>query len=374
MIDFDRNGGSGWTEIRIPYELLWGKAHALGFHESPWGPPHTPARGLELVNLYFLRLQSNLFELPVPSLLGAIGALALARRVRSFDRYWLWTAALVVLFYFAYWHDGIFLGPRFVLVLAPALALWTARFPVTLREAFPRTPAVYRGVVFALVVALALGVGVSIPYRARMYASDFRATRVDFGAMARANGARDAIVLVRESWGAQLIARLWALGVSRSDTERIYRAVDACQLEGAISDLEARGIRGQDAFRQLQPMRGDSLRLVREVLSPDRTLRSLPGASYGEVCQARLRDDRAGFTVLASALALPRDGNVYARDLQARDTLLLRANPGRPVYLIRPTSSELNAPLMMERLSADSLAGAWGTSLLVGSPIATGSR
>ena len=116
------------------YITMWGKSHELGFHEAPWGFPHTPARGLELINLYLLRLQSYFLETPVPSLLFATGALALTRQLTAFDRYILVGSGLLLLSYFAYWHDGFYLGPRFLLPLAPWLALWTARFPAALAE------------------------------------------------------------------------------------------------------------------------------------------------------------------------------------------------------------------------------------------------
>ena len=93
------------------YIAMWGKSHALGFHEAPWGFPHTPARGLELVNLYLLRLQTYFLETPVPSLLFATGALALTRRLTAFDRWALAGSGLLLLSYFAYWFDGFYLGP-----------------------------------------------------------------------------------------------------------------------------------------------------------------------------------------------------------------------------------------------------------------------
>lgn len=357
------NAQTTGAPLLFPYELLWGKAHGLGFHPAPWGEPHSPARGLELINLYFLRLQTNLFELPVPSLIAPIGALALARRVRPLDRFLLWTAAIVVALYFAYWGDGVFLGARFFLVLAPALALWSARFPAEVRTAFPRRHALHHGVGFAIVIALLIGVTVSIPYRAASYRVGFLSMRTDFDALARQRGVRDAIVLVRESWGAQLIARLWALGVPRSETESVYRAVDACLLDQAITRLEHAGVHGPMAYDALRPLMADSAKLVKGVLSPDKTLRALPGSTYSGECGARVLEDRAGFTVLTSALALPPGSNVYARDLHARDTLLLKAYPGRPLFLLRPASSELGAPLVLERLRPDSLAATWRSEL-----------
>ena len=131
-----------WVNIRTTgspllfgYEVLWGAGHELGFHTPPWGDSHTPARGAELINLYMLRLQHYVFETPVPSLVPAILALALTRKLQAFDRYLLSSAGLLLGLYFAYWHDGFYLGPRFVFPLSAILALWTARLLSLIREA-----------------------------------------------------------------------------------------------------------------------------------------------------------------------------------------------------------------------------------------------
>ena len=81
---------------------------------------------------------------------------------------------------------------------------------------------------FALVVSAAIALVMSIPYRALEYRTGYLPMRIDYDSLAQARGVRNAIVFVREAWGSQLIARMWALGVSRTDTESIYRAVDAC--------------------------------------------------------------------------------------------------------------------------------------------------
>lgn len=353
----------------FPFELLWGKSHGLGFHESPWGAPHTPARGLELINIYFLRLQTNLFEIPGPSLLVPIAAMLLMPRLQRFDRYLLATMAVVVVLYFAYWGDGIYLGPRYFILLVPALVLWSARLPAVLRERFPTGELLHRGVGFATMSALLLTSFMSLPYRALQYKNGFLPMRVDFDAMAERQGVRDAIVFVREAWGAQMIARMWALGVTRSQAESIYRAVDACVLDGALRSLEQSGTRNGDAYRQLQAVTGDSARLQTGLLSPDKWLRGLPGKRYPEDCSKRILEDRAGFTLATSTLAHPpRQNNIFARDLHARDTVLIQQYPGRPLYLLRPASSEIGAELVLERLRPDSLANDWGSSLPLGAP------
>ena len=338
------------------YELLWGASHGLGFHSAPWGVTHTPARGLELINLYFLRLQTYLFETPLPSLVPAIASLALVRRLTSFDRYLLVSAGLLVLGYFAYWHDGFFLGPRFFYLLLPVLILWTARLPAVARDRFPGL-GVDRGVLLAYAVSALVGVLVSLPTRVRQYSGGMLLARHDY--MAPGASLDGALIFVRESWGAQLIARLYGLGVTRSVAEGLYRTVDACVLEGAVSRLEAESIRGNAAMDRLRPLTADSLRLVLSTLSPDGTERLLPGSSYSPTCQRRILEDRAGYAFFAPLLAGDAGSNIYARDLHARDTLLLARYPERPVYLLRGESSEVGARLLLEPLKLDSARAEW---------------
>jgi hypothetical protein len=168
-----------------------------------------------------------------------------------------------------------------------------------------------------------------------------------------------ALIFVRESWGAQLIARLWGLGVSRSDSEALYRTVDACRLDEAIAGLEASGIRDESALARLRPMASDSLQLVESELSPDNTERVLPGATYSPACQRRLLEDRGGYSFLAPLLARDVGTNIYARDLHARDTLLLRRYADRPVYLLRAMPNTVGAPLVLEPLRIDSARAEW---------------
>ncbi len=376
--------------LRFGYEVLWGEAHSLGFHAAPWGPPHTPARGLELINLYLLRLQTYLFETPFPSLLPAIAALPLAARLDRFDRYLLVSSGALLGLYFTYWFDGFYLGPRFVYLLLPALALWTARFLPLLRarvgSAWPsrdpskdpgrahagrgaqllhalRSGALYRMAVYGGLTALLIALAQSIPVRAGQYRQGLLAMRWDADSAAAASGVRDALVLVRESWGAQLVARLWALGVPRSTTERIYLNTDACRLEQAIGALEERGVHGEAAVAALRPLLRDSARTIGSPFSPDTTERLLPGTRYSPRCLTRIAEDRAGFTLFPPLLLAHGGRNVYARDLHERDSLLVRAFPGRPIYLLRPATARVGEPPRFYRVPLDSLERAWHTPL-----------
>jgi hypothetical protein len=353
------NANTTGDPLLFGYEMLWGPSHGLGFHQAPWGVAHTPLRGLELVNLYFLRLQTYLFESPVPGLVPAAAALFLTPVLRPFDRYLLWSSVLLVAGYFAYWHDGFHLGPRFFFLLVPVLVLWTARLPGLVRE---RMDAVMHGDRFVLLVygsSALVALGVSVPMRARQYTAEMASTRQDYLAPASALNVERALILVRESWGAQLMARLWALGVPRSEAETLYRGIDTCLLDITMTELERRGVRGDAALDSLTPLLRDSSRVVESTLSPDGTERMLPGARYPALCAQRIAEDRGGYTFLAPILAREAGTNVYARELHARDTLLLSAYPDRPVFLLRAISMEAGAPLGLYPASLDSARASW---------------
>jgi len=185
--------------------------------------------------------------------------------------------------------------------------------------------------------------------------------RLDATALASESGVSNAIILVRESWGAQLLARLWAVGVSRSDAEALYLNVDACRLEEAVGSAERAN--SSASFATFAPLLADSALLVPSTVSPDVTERMLPGARYSSRCLARIADDQAGFTLLAPLLAKDVGTNIYARDLHERDSLLIRDYPTRPVYLLRSAGPESDAPLELIELKRDSLLSSWRSRL-----------
>lgn len=350
---------AGWIQLettgspfRSAYALMWGPNVGLGFHPAPWGPDHTVLRGLELVALYLYRLNIYLFEFPIPSLLPALIALVLAARLAAPDRYLLAAASGVLVLYFAYWFDGLYLGPRFVATLAPIAALWTARLPALVEARIGRGRAM-RSVVFGLGLAVGLALATGVPVRLTQYSHAMQSTRWSPDALARHAGISNATILVRESWGAQTLARLWALGISRPDAERLYRNVDTCVLDGAIRQLEAAHVDSAAALARLVPLQADSSRLIASPLSPDSTERALPGARYEARCVARFVEDRAGFTVFPPALLSRRDDLVFVRDLQERSAAVVRAGQSDAVYLLRRDLD--SGRLMLEPVSRDSV-------------------
>jgi hypothetical protein len=169
-----------------------------------------------------------------------------------------------------------------------------------------------------------------------------------------------ALIFVRESWGTQLMARMWAIGIPRSETELLYGKVDACVLEQRIATLEHAGLRDTTALSALVPLLADSARVVKSPFSLDVTERYLPGSLYTPTCAERIAEDRQGFTLLAPLLYADWGTNVYARDMHERNLALVRRYPDRPLYLLRPPSNALGAPPTLYPLRRDSLTSAWG--------------
>lgn len=343
------NARTTGSPLLFGYDLLWGSGHGLGFHQSPWGPQHTPARGLELVSLNFTRLSVYLFETPFPALLPGAIALWCARAFRPMDRYLLAASGLVIAGYWAYWHDGFYLGPRFMVPLLPVLVLWSARFPVAMRDRLPRTVPAAAALRATLVAGVAYALVSLLLVRVPQYRNAMTSLRVDVAASASAAGVRDALVLVKESWGAQLVIRMWAAGIARSDAEVLYRNSDACKLELALDAIEREGLRDVAARARLAPLRADSVRLMKSTRSPDFTERMLPGMPYPEACETRLAADQSGFSHYAP-LRLVRDGNVYARWLPGREPEIMAAYPGRAVYLLGRAGTGVEAALAWTRL------------------------
>jgi hypothetical protein len=268
----------------------------------------------------------------------------LVTRFGRIERYLLLATGLHGLFYFAYWHDGFFLGPRFVFPWMPVLVILCTRLfqGGTWSAWTPRVRSVVTGAVSAGVLATAI---ISLPVRTSQYRAGLSSMRTDYAAAARQAGVTNSLVFVRESWGAQLVARLWAMDVSRAATAALYSHVDACALDHAVTRLERDSIRGARAESWLSPLLRDSLRVRASTVSPDTTERMLPGARYDDACSARVAADREGYALYPPVVLDRETGNIYVRDFQERDTLIMNRFRDRRVFLLRRDGVDGTSPL-----------------------------
>jgi hypothetical protein len=332
------------------YEALWGASHGLGFHEAPWGDAHTPRRGIELLSLYATRLNTFLFEAPFPSLLPAIVGLFARASLRPIERVLVVGSVVHGALYFAYWHDGYFLGPRFVVPWVPALVLLTIRGMMVAWTAATRSPRWRGGAVGGMVAAVVLTMAFSVPARITQYRSGLTSMREDYGAEARAAGVTHAIVFVQESWGARLIARMWSAGVSRSAASALYAKVDACRLEEALNRAAEAGVTGRSLEAAMRPLLADSLRVRSSAVSPDTTERMLPGIVYSARCRANVELDRAGYALYPPFLLDRSSGNRYVRDFPDRRSEILAEYPDAPAYVTTRRGVDGTAPLAWQRI------------------------
>jgi len=345
--------------LLLGYTVLWGAGHGVGFHQPPWGDAHTPLRGVELMNMYYVALQGTLFETIIPSLVPVIGGLVLARRLRAADRYLLASAMLLTGLYWAYWGEGYFLGPRFLFSLVPVFVLWAARFPAFLHDR-AGDGMVFRATMGALATAAVVSIAYGVPERWRQYTRGFAGERWDIAGEARRAGVKDAIVFVREEWDMQLLARMWALDIPHRDAELFHSQVDACVLERELTRVEAAGLRGDAAATALRPFTADAAKVQIKTVSSGGNLRLVPGTAYTPRCIERFETMRAGVMSIGAALLIQgQDGNLYARELRERGASLLREHPGRAVYLLAPTGPRFGDVPRFTPLRRDSLERVW---------------
>ena len=346
------NARTTGAPLLFAYDAAHGPAHALGFHVDPNGDAHTLRRGLVYASGYLMRFNRFLFEWPVPGLLVVCAVLASLRRGTRWDTLLLALLGSFLAGYAAYWHNGFFDGPRFLLPVAPVLVLYAARAP----EAAARIGHETRRRVARLVVpACVLSAWLvplpfsSVPGRVLSQRGQRTKLKTDVVAQASAAGLDNALVLVREPWRGRLLARLRALGVPQFDAERVVNTVDACALQLALDEADlvpttdaatsrARVLARAGSAGPAAVLRGTiaEARVARAAGGPDvprcrdeeaaDTLGTMPFAMFLRE-QRVLRDGRLGGTV------------VWARDLGPRDSLLRREYGGRRWFLYKPGRS-----------------------------------
>ena len=218
--------------------------------------------------------------------------------------------------------------------VAPVALLWTVRLPAIVAERWGR-PALIAFARWSIVLTVGSGLLLGWPPRWRAYSEYAPARRWDADSTAAAQGITGGLILVREPWGAQVLARLWGRGVPHSEAQQLYQQVDTCVLYLAVQDLERFNVTGEAAVSELRPLRADSAAVVTMAGAADSTLRMLPGTPHPEICRRRLREDRLGTQPFAPLLLAGTGDNRFARDLQERDAQLTRQLRDRQVYQLR---------------------------------------
>lgn len=365
--------GYNWLQhggaMTFGFDLQWGTGHGLGFHEAPWGPDHTLLRGIQLLNGYFLALQMLFSEAPVPALLPAFVALLLVRRLDALDRYLLTGSLLVLLGYVSFWGEGDYLGPRYLIPLAPIIAIWTARFGRVLAQR-KDGPGYRRWGNLTVVLMVISGWMMGVPARWEYYSQSLPFRRVDVSAMTQA-AAADALILVPSPWSSQVLARLRGTGLSRQRAQWLHDRIGLCRLDVALSHGRQSETAGpQEVEQLLLPLTADSAGMVRDLQTgaPGDPFAGIEGAngSAATLCEMRLflEQTKGGYLQLPFYAALgptwTGDGAIVARDLSEENPRLLSAFPDRRVYFLQPTRVRGSVrEFRLSPLNVDSARAVW---------------
>ncbi|CAN5254983.1 hypothetical protein BH09GEM1_BH09GEM1_44920 [soil metagenome] len=239
VVNLETNG----APLRLGYEVLYGSAHQLGFHMDPYGTMHNPARAVAFASKYLLQLNVMLFEWPLPVVLIIAAGLAVLRRPTRWDILMMALLIAQVMAYAAYWHDGIFRGPRFLFTALPALLVLVARAPVWIGAVTHGTAR--RLVTWLVPVCMAfawldVGVYVGVPARIRGYRKIAPLMRVDPDRLVRTAHLHNALVFINEGRETRNLHYLWGLGVSRGNAARLMVSASACAIRVSIDAEQAR--------------------------------------------------------------------------------------------------------------------------------------
>jgi hypothetical protein len=353
------------SPITLGYTAHYGSEVGLGFHTDPWGRPYTPFIAAGNLAAALRRLHIYFYEWPVPALLplalwGVMG------------RQWSWRDLVVAVgviagpsLYFFYWHSGFYPGPRFYYIAAPFIAVAFARGCHATWRWARRLPRDRFRADVALVVAAALvlvwgWVGL-LPQRWDAYREQLPSMKLHpERELAEARVDR-ALVIVSESWGSRIIARLWGMGAPPGLVERVYSRADACDLHRFAGRARAARLSQEELVDSLQQMLdADGPQTQSRPDWPDPSLRLRPGV-IPAACLVEMRRDLEGFTLYGSlawrnAVGLDA-GIVFARDVPELNDVLFARYRGWPIWRYAPTPDEPESPPVLRRVNAPARPG-----------------
>lgn len=347
------------SPLRWGYEAALGPAAGPGFGVDPWGNAYGVREAIGYVSAELGALSLNLLETPLP-LVGVVGAfLVAAPRLEPGDRMLAAWALLPLAAHLAYWHHGLFMGPRMLNEMAPAWCLLGTRAAVGLTARLPDrvasitvSPRVFAGSLFAL--ALAPGVLVLGPERLWSYRQ-----RPAAPAAARA-AVEPALVFVHGGWTSRLAMRLAAAGLRLDSVETALRQNPTCDVQ-AWADARRRG-------RPLPPLdlepRATGLPDAVEISPGNRIrVRRDAGAALSPACAREVAADRFGVIDVSPLVwrgDLPGDGGggtLFVRDMGPEENArMIARHPSRNAYVLMTPGVEA-APALLPY--AEAMARIW---------------
>ena len=354
--------------LHFAYMVLWGPNHTLGLHDDPTGHPHTAWRAVNLAIKYLVQVNWVATAWPIPVLLVAAVGLLFAQRRNRWDAFLLGHFCAQLVAYALYWHDGQFVGPRFLFIAIPGILVLAARAPFVVSGRL--TTGAWRRVALVVlpVCVLASWVAPMQPFGGQAMAIEYRDLRRSFKVPApaeiRSGEVQNALVFIQEGASSRLAHRFWGVGVSRAATVRLVEQFDACSLFEAVRVEEAQPI--ADSLARLQRITQRAVPFVasaNNVRAPDGNLRVNDSSSVTAACAAEIEHDRRLGNAIAYGPMLLENridsagrvgGNaIYVMDLRDRNEVLRARFADRRWYRYEfPASGDGRTPVLVPYDSA----------------------
>ena len=319
------------------YEAALGPAGGLGFGIDPWGNTYGITQALAWTSADLAALGAYLLETPVPAVAIVALWLVLAPRLERGEQLLAACALLPVATQLAYWHHGLFMGPRMLNESAPAWILLSVvaavavvrRIPERLEDAPAWSPRMFAATLLGL--AVLAGVLVLSPMRLWSYAQRPLAPAVALEADS------PAIVFVHGGWTSRLAMRLAASGMRLDSVETALRQNPTCAVQAYADGLRDGGRPPRLDFVP----RASPLPAAAEI-SPGNRIRVGPGETIlsGE-CGRQAAADRFGVIDVSPLLwlgdlpGLGDSGRAILRDLGPEaNAVILAAYPRRRAWVL----------------------------------------
>ena len=307
------------------YGAAWDDRSGLFFGESPWGPEHTPQMGLVHLGVLLYGLNTYLFAVPLPALLGVV-LWILYRRDKNWKEWALfWAGITGVAGYFCYFYVDLVYGPRFAyasaFLLLAITALGLKALYRRLRDSGMTVGKARWSFIAGGTILLGLWLTISLPFRVRQYSDRYYNVENDFMANIERYDIHNALIFLDDFPSTDRHARLYSIGFSNRQARYYTLRLSDRAVKSALINL---GVEPEEGYGRTVDLNLMGAELNRYWNNPE----SIP--EPGE-------DEALPYIPLTQGLLymfpfIEDNDIIFARDLGAHDLALTKVFPGREHY------------------------------------------
>jgi len=309
------------------YQAAWDGASGLFFGRPQWGPVHTPQLGfLHLFNM-IRGLNTMLFEIPLPALMGV--GFWIIYKVKKDWREWAVFSAGILSFagYYFYFYNDMVYGPRFAYTATFPLLIITASglrsFYRHLRDKGVSRKSCILSFITGFSILTVLWIAISLPARAGLYQNRYRDIDNNFIDIVKQNKISDAIIFLDDYPSTDRHAKLFSLGFTNRQAWYYSWRLSDDAVNSALANL---GIEPDEAYGRIIPLDKIGLELNKFWGNP----RYSPHPAEDMM---RPHIPLKQGLIYMNPL-IEQNDIIFARDMGKHNIVLSRAFPGKELYII----------------------------------------